>query len=375
MVLTPGTPGDLFVSGESIALGYWRRADANRTVFQGEWLRTGDTYIVDDEGYYHCLGRSNDLLKAGGIWVAPAEVEERLLEHDGVAEAAVVGMPDGDGIDKPAALIVRSPGHDDVCADDLIGWCRDGLAAFKRPRTVEFATELPKTATGKIQRFPRPGDDARTDQIGSAAMTVHSVDLLIVGAGPVGLYGAYYAGVRGLRVAVIDSLSQLGGQITAMYPEKLIFDIAGYPAVKGRDLVDALVEQAASASPLYLLGQEAQELSTDSSGTHVVKTSGGDEIRCGAIVITAGIGTFTPRKLPAGEDFLGRGLEYFVPDPAPYAGADVVIVGGGDSALDWALMLEDIASSVRSCTGEMHSGRTLPRLRKSNGPRRVDHRR
>ena len=110
VVLTPGTPGDLYVSGESIALGYWRRADANRTVFQGEWLRTGDTYIVDDEGYYHCLGRSNDLLKAGGIWVALAEVEERLLEHDGgVAEAAVVGMPDGDGIDKPAALIVRSP--------------------------------------------------------------------------------------------------------------------------------------------------------------------------------------------------------------------------------------------------------------------------
>ncbi len=177
-------------------------------------------------------------------------------------------------------------------------------------------------------------------------MTVHSVDLLIVGAGPVGLYGAYYAGVRGLRVAVIDSLSQLGGQITAMYPEKLIFDIAGYPAVKGRDLVGALVTQAASASPLYLLGQEARELSTDSSGTHVVTTSGGDEIRCGAIVITAGIGTFAPRKLPAGEDFLGRGLEYFVPDPAPYAGADVVIVGGGDSALDWALMLENVASSV-----------------------------
>ncbi|HJT94985.1 MAG TPA: NAD(P)/FAD-dependent oxidoreductase [Mycobacterium sp.] len=177
-------------------------------------------------------------------------------------------------------------------------------------------------------------------------MTTHSVDVLMVGAGPVGLYGAYYAGVRGLRTAVIDSLSQLGGQITAMYPEKQIFDIAGYPAVKGRDLVDALVQQAASASPLYLLGQEAQELSTDSSGTHIVTTSGGDEIRCGAIVLTAGIGTFTPRKLPVGEDYLGEGLEYFVPDPGPYNGADVVIVGGGDSALDWALMLEGVAASV-----------------------------
>jgi thioredoxin reductase len=177
-------------------------------------------------------------------------------------------------------------------------------------------------------------------------MTIHSVDLLIVGAGPVGLYGAYYAGVRGLRVAVIDSLSQLGGQVTAMYPEKQIFDIAGYPSVKGRDLVDALAEQATSASPLYLLGQEAQQLSTDSSGKHTITTSGGDEIRCGAIVITAGIGTFTPRKLSAGEGYLGRGLEYFVPNPRPYAAADVLIVGGGDSALDWALMLEPIASSV-----------------------------
>ncbi|WP_319456708.1 MULTISPECIES: NAD(P)/FAD-dependent oxidoreductase [unclassified Mycobacterium] len=177
-------------------------------------------------------------------------------------------------------------------------------------------------------------------------MTVYSADVLIVGAGPVGLYGAYYAGVRGLRVAVIDSLSQLGGQITAMYPEKQIFDIAGYPAVKGRDLVDALAEQAASASPFYILGQEAQQLSTDSSGTHTITTTRGDELRCGAIIITAGIGTFTPRKLSAGEDYLGRGLEYFVPNPTPYAATDVVIVGGGDSALDWALMLEPIAASV-----------------------------
>lgn len=177
-------------------------------------------------------------------------------------------------------------------------------------------------------------------------MTTPSVDLLIVGAGPVGLYGAYYAGVRGLRTAVIDSLPQLGGQITAMYPEKQIFDIAGYPAVKGRELVDALSRQAASADPVYVLGQQAQLLSTDSEGFYVVTTSVGDEIHCRAIVITAGIGTFTPRRLPVGEDYLGRGLEYFIPDPGPYTGADVVIVGGGDSALDWALMLDGVAASV-----------------------------
>lgn len=152
-LVKPGSPGDLYVSGDSIALGYWRRADASRKVFQGEWLRTGDTYVVDESGHYRYLGRSDDLLKAGGIWVSPAEVEARLVEHEAVAEAAVVGIPDDAGMDKPAALVVRAPGHDHVDADALIAWCREGLASFKRPRLVEFTTELPRTATGKVQRF------------------------------------------------------------------------------------------------------------------------------------------------------------------------------------------------------------------------------
>jgi thioredoxin reductase (NADPH) len=176
-------------------------------------------------------------------------------------------------------------------------------------------------------------------------MTV-TVDLLIVGAGPVGLYGAYYAGVRGLRTAVIDSLPELGGQVSALYPEKQIFDIAGFPAVRGRDLVAALVAQAAPAEPRYLLNQHALAHGIDAAGRHIVTTSTGTEINCGAVVITAGIGTFTPRALPVGEDFLGRGMDYFVPQPDSYAEADVVIIGGGDSALDWALMLEPIAASV-----------------------------
>jgi thioredoxin reductase (NADPH) len=171
------------------------------------------------------------------------------------------------------------------------------------------------------------------------------VDLLIVGAGPVGLYGAYYAGVRGLSTAVIDSLPELGGQVSALYPEKQIYDIAGYPAVRGRELIAALAEQAASAAPHYLLGQYAEQL-RDEDGRYLVTTNTGAEIRCGAVVITAGIGTFTPRALPVGEHYLGRGLEYFVPEPLSYAGRAVVVVGGGDSALDWALMLESIAASV-----------------------------
>ncbi|MGN6129357.1 MAG: NAD(P)/FAD-dependent oxidoreductase [Nocardioidaceae bacterium] len=176
------------------------------------------------------------------------------------------------------------------------------------------------------------------------------VDILIVGAGPVGLFGAYYAGARGLRVAVVDSLSQVGGQVTAMYPEKQIYDIAGFPAVSGRELVAGLVAQADQHGPTYLLGQEAQDLDhvsvPDGPDLLRVTTSTGTEILAGAIVVTGGIGTFTPRPLPAGEEFLGRGLDYFVPSAEAYAGKDVVVVGGGDSAIDWCLMLEPVAASV-----------------------------
>jgi benzoate-CoA ligase family protein len=151
-VVGDGVPGALHVRGESIALGYWHRTEATRQVFQGEWLVTGDTYVRTDEGYYTCLGRNSDMLKAGGIWVSPAEVESRLLEHPAVREAAVVGVPDADGLDKPVAVVVVSPG-DPTSEEDLMTWCRDGLAHFKAPRKVVFATELPKTATGKLQRF------------------------------------------------------------------------------------------------------------------------------------------------------------------------------------------------------------------------------
>ena len=177
-----------------------------------------------------------------------------------------------------------------------------------------------------------------------------SVDVLIVGAGPVGLFGAYYAGVRGLSVALLDSLPEPGGQITAMYPEKAIFDVAGFPAIRGRELVANLVAQAAPFSPAYLLGEQAIGLERGASGSDGdgfwVTTSGGRRVRARSIIVTGGIGTFTPRPLPTGEELLGRGVVHFVPDPAEYAGLDVVIVGGGDSAVDWALLLEPIAKSV-----------------------------
>jgi thioredoxin reductase (NADPH) len=170
-------------------------------------------------------------------------------------------------------------------------------------------------------------------------------DILIVGAGPTGLFAAYYAGFRGHRVAVVDSLPELGGQITAMYPEKAILDVAGFPSVKGRTLVEGLVEQAATAKPEYLLDRTALTLEHDDDGV-TVGLDDGTEVRAGAVLITAGIGKFSPRPLPAGEGWVGRGMEFFVPSFEPYAGKDVVIVGGGDSAFDWALHLQGIARSI-----------------------------
>lgn len=145
-------PGGLFVRGESIATGYWCRTETNRSVLQGEWLRTGDTYVRNEDDTYTCMGRSDDMLKAGGIWVSPAEVEERLLDHPDVAEVAVVGVPDAEGLDKPVACVVAASGSQ-VDEEALIAFCREGLASFKRPRHVVAVEELPKTATGKVQRF------------------------------------------------------------------------------------------------------------------------------------------------------------------------------------------------------------------------------
>jgi thioredoxin reductase len=171
-------------------------------------------------------------------------------------------------------------------------------------------------------------------------------DLLIVGAGPVGLYAAYYAGFRGLRTAVLDSLPEVGGQITAMYPEKPIYDIAGFPVVRGRDLVERLAEQAAPFRPAYLLGDSALRLTRSPAGRIEVVARSGAVVDCGAVLISGGIGTFTPRPLTAGSQWLGCGVSYFVPALSEHAGQDVVVVGGGDSACDWALSLEPIARSV-----------------------------
>jgi len=154
-----GEVGNLFVSGETVALSYHHQYERSKRTFLGEWLFTGDKYIVDQDGYYWHAGRSDDMLKVGGIWVSPVEVESALVSHPAVVECAVVGRPDQDNLVKPKAFVVLKEGQaaSPELAEELIEYSRKQMAEYKRPRWIEFVQELPKTATGKIQRFKLRG--------------------------------------------------------------------------------------------------------------------------------------------------------------------------------------------------------------------------
>lgn len=150
-----GHVGRLMVKGDSTCAGYWNRHELTKDTIEGHWIRTGDHYYQDDDGYYWFAGRSDDMLKVGGIWVSPAEVEHRMIEHPCVLACAVVGRADHDGLIKPIAYVVLRP--DAAQSSDLAGqlqqFARERLAEYKRPRWVEFVESLPTTATGKVQRF------------------------------------------------------------------------------------------------------------------------------------------------------------------------------------------------------------------------------
>jgi len=150
-----GEIGDLCVAGPSSGAGYWNQHIKSAETFQGRWTRTGDKYYVDADGYYVHCGRSDDLIKVGGIYVSPIQVENALLGHPAVNEAAVVGAGDDDQLVKPKAFVVLADGAEPSTKmqGDLIDFVRDQLSPFKRPRWIEFVSELPKTATGKVQRF------------------------------------------------------------------------------------------------------------------------------------------------------------------------------------------------------------------------------
>ncbi len=150
-----GETGELIVRGPSAAEGYWNQRDKTRRTFRGEWTHTGDTYMLAD-GFYRYCGRADDMMKVGGIWVSPFEVEETLIAHPAVQEAAVVGLPDDDGLIKPKAFVVLRPdflaGAGDL-SEELKAHVQARIGVWKYPRWVEVVQSLPKTATGKIQRF------------------------------------------------------------------------------------------------------------------------------------------------------------------------------------------------------------------------------
>jgi len=154
-VVKPGELGELQVRGPTSAVMYWNNRDQSRITFLGEWTRSGDKYIEDKDGYYLYCGRRDDMLKVGGIYVAPFEVEGALLTHPDVLEAAVVAWPNADRLIKPKAFVVLKPSAaaSDKTAQELQEHCRQRLASYKYPHWIEFRSDLPKTATGKIQRY------------------------------------------------------------------------------------------------------------------------------------------------------------------------------------------------------------------------------
>lgn len=172
-------------------------------------------------------------------------------------------------------------------------------------------------------------------------------DVTIVGGGPVGLFGAFYAGIRQMHTKIIDSLPELGGQLSALYPEKFIYDMPGFPKVLAKDLVRDMAEQGLRFNPAVCLEEKVLHLQHEPDESITITTQKAVH-RTKTLIVAAGAGAFTPKKLdtPGVEEFEGRGVYYFVRNKAQFEGKRLLIVGGGDSALDWAMNLEDIAEKI-----------------------------
>jgi ferredoxin/flavodoxin---NADP+ reductase len=172
-------------------------------------------------------------------------------------------------------------------------------------------------------------------------------DISIIGAGPAGLFGAFYAGLRELKVEIIDALDEPGGQLAALYPEKYIYDVPGYPKIISRDLVKHLVDQTMTWRPSLSLGERVQKLTRNGDGTLILRSDKGEH-HTRSVLICGGVGAFTPKKLPNPElvQYENKGLYYSVKEKSSFRGKNLLVVGGGDSAVDWALNLKDYAKHV-----------------------------
>ncbi len=173
------------------------------------------------------------------------------------------------------------------------------------------------------------------------------VDVTVVGGGPCGLFAAFYAGLRGMSVRIIDSLPELGGQLTALYPEKYVYDMPGFPKVLAKDLAESLIAQGTQFNPDLALGETATSLTKTGEG-YAIGTASGFSLLTRTIIISAGAGAFSPTKIgiEREDEFHGRGVFYGVRDKSVFAGKSIAIVGGGDSAFDWCLNLQDVARDI-----------------------------
>lgn len=173
-------------------------------------------------------------------------------------------------------------------------------------------------------------------------------DICIIGAGPVGIFAVFEAGLLKMRCHLIDTLPQVGGQLSEIYPQKPIYDIPGYPEIKAQELIDRLMEQIAPFNPEFTLGERVENLSKQKDGSFIVETSDATKVHCQVVVIAGGLGCFEPRKpeIKGLLDFEGKGVAYMVKNPEQFRNKKVVLAGGGDSALDWTIYLSDIAEKV-----------------------------
>lgn len=177
---------------------------------------------------------------------------------------------------------------------------------------------------------------------------MHTTDICIIGAGPVGLFSVFEAGLLKMRCHLVDALPQVGGQLSEIYPQKPIYDIPGFPEVKAQELVDNLMKQIEPFKPAFTLGERVEQISGNADTGFVVNTNEGTSIQCRAIAIAGGLGCFEPRKpaIERLEAFEGKGVAYMVKDPELFRDKEIVLAGGGDSALDWTIFLSNVASRV-----------------------------